>query len=162
MGISDVFRYKSENKIHRSIAYMPRKGGGVVDGLIAELPKDIHLMVIDNETEEGVARILKTADIFLAISPNEAFGLPPLEAMCACCCVVGYPGDGGFEFMRHGETAHLVANDNEQQLLAALLDVLEQPEYRDFLRHNGETLSRYYTLPREQEFLVRAMSFSAR
>jgi glycosyltransferase involved in cell wall biosynthesis len=158
IGIPDVFRYKGEKKIPRSVAYMPRKGGQAMEKVASRLPGDVCLMAIENQSEQGVAEVMKSADIFLAISPNEAFGLPPLEAMCARCCVVGYPGDGGFEFMRHGETAHLVANNDEEQLSLSLLAVLDRNDYRDFLRRNGEERSRYYTLLREQEYLVRALS----
>lgn len=158
MGISDIFRHIDESKTSRSVALMQRKNHGVVDRIKCALPGDVQLMIIDGESESGVARILKSADVFLAISPNEAFGLPPLEAMCARCCVTGYPGDGGFEFMRHGDTAHLVANNDETQLLASLLNILERTEYRDFLRNNGRKFSDSYTLEREQEYLVRALA----
>jgi glycosyltransferase involved in cell wall biosynthesis len=156
-GIPDIFRYQKEDKISGSIAYMPRKGGDVIERLMEKLPAATQLLPIIEEPEAGVAAILKRADIFLAISANEALGLPPLEAMAANCCVVGYPGDGGFEFMRHGETAHVVANNDEQGLVPALQSILQQPEYRNFLREGGNRLATYYTLDREKTYLTNAI-----
>ena len=109
-----------------------------------------------------VADALKHADIFLAVSTAEAFGLPPLEAMCAGCCVVGFPGIGGFEFMRHMDTAHVVPNGDVPGLLDALRHVCARPAYRDALRTRAMDLSAAYTVGREQEALLRALGLERR
>ncbi|HED12752.1 MAG TPA: glycosyltransferase [Gammaproteobacteria bacterium] len=157
-SISPIFRYSEEPKIRNSLAYMPRKGGErIVKELKNNLTWSLQWREIHNLTEEQVAKILKTSDIFLAISAREAFGLPPLEAMSAMCCVVGYPGDGGLEFMHHGETAHVVANNDLEALLQALDFVITHPQYRDSLRLGGFEYSAYYTREREQNHLLRAL-----
>jgi len=161
IGIPDVFRWNAELKLPDSIALMPRKGGEIVEALHAALPPDTEIMAIDGLPEHAVAEHLKRADLFVAISAGEAFGLPPLEAMSAGCCVVGFPGIGGFEFLRHMETAHLVPNGDVARLIEAVLHVRTVPAYRDALRARGAVFARYYTMEREREYLLRALGFRA-
>lgn len=160
IGVSDTFRWNGEAKKPRSVAVMSRKGGAFLDAVSAALTSDASLTVIDGLSEDAVAGTLKGLDVFVAISRSEAFGLPPLEAMCAGCCVVGFPGDGGFEFMRHGETAHLVPNGDATALRSAVREVLERIGYREALRSRAMALSRYYTLEREREYLLRALGLT--
>jgi glycosyltransferase involved in cell wall biosynthesis len=161
IGIPEVFRWGSEAKVRLRVAVMPRKGGEILGAVRAALPRDGELMCLDGLCEREVAERLKLADIFVAISPFEAFGLPPLEAMCAGCCVLGFPGIGGFEFMRHRETAHVVRNGDVGALVAALQDVCAAPLYRDALRSRAMAMAAYYTMERERAHLLRALGFSA-
>lgn len=160
IGIPDVFRWRGEPKVPLRIAVMPRKGGALMAAVRAALPPASQLIPIDDLPEPNVADVMKRADVFLAISASEAFGLPPLEAMCARCCVVGFPGIGGFEFMRHGETAHVVANGNAEALIAALRHVCAAPAYRDALRERAAAVSAYYTMDRERTYLLRALGLT--
>jgi len=160
IGIPDVFRWKGEAKVALNVAVMPRKGGESLRAVRAALPHGCELTCIDGLPERRVAEELKLADIFLAISPSEAFGLPPLEAMCAACCVVGFPGIGGFEFMRHGETAHVVPNGDVDALIDALRDICAEPAYRDALRRRAGAMAAYYTMERERAYLLRALGLA--
>jgi glycosyltransferase involved in cell wall biosynthesis len=156
IGVSDAFRWRGERKREASVVLLSRKGSKYVDAVADAVPPG-GLEVVDGITESELAELFKQTDLFVAISPVEAFGLPPLEAMCAGCCVVGFPGDGGFEFMRHGETAHVVPNGDTEALAAAVARALARPRYRDTLRSQALELSRYYTLEREGDYLVRAL-----
>lgn len=161
MGIPGVFAWRGEAKVALQVAVMPRKGAATLATVRAALPAGATLLEIDGRPEAEVAAALKHADLFLAISPDEAFGLPPLEAMCAGCCVVGYPGVGGFEFMRHRDTAHVVPNGDVGALLAGLHEVCADPAYRAALRARGRALGASYTMEREREFLLRALGLAA-
>ncbi|MDJ0522024.1 MAG: glycosyltransferase [Planctomycetota bacterium] len=159
LGLRDVFRWDGETKRPRSVALMSRKGGALIREVERGLPRDASLTVIDGLSEAEVAQVLKETDTFVAISAKEAFGLPPLEAMAAGCAVLGYPGDGGFEFMRHGETAHVVPNGDRRALRRAVRTCLEDDMYRDRLREGGRTIAAYYTLERERAYLLRALGY---
>lgn len=161
MYVPDVFRWRGEPKVAGRVVVMSRKGSQFVNAVAAGLTPDATLSIVDGLTEDEVASTLKAADVFVAISRAEAFGLPPLEAMSAHCCVVGFPGDGGLEFMRHGDTAHVVVNGDAGGLTRAVRHVLERPAYRDALRARGAALSAYYTLEREREHLLNALSLNA-
>jgi len=160
IGVPDVFRWSGQTKEPASVAVMSRKRPEFLPYVVEGLPEKARLVVIDGLAEVAVAERLKRCDVFVAISVDEAFGLPPLEAMCAGCCVVGFPGVGGFEFMRHGETAHVVANGDAEGLTRALREVLARPSYREALRQRALQLSAYYNLKREQEFLLRAIGLA--
>lgn len=162
MGIPDLFRWKGEPRTPLRIVAMPRKGAEVLHFVERSLPEESTLVTLDHAPEHVVADALKHADIFLAVSTAEAFGLPPLEAMCAGCCVVGFPGIGGFEFMRHMDTAHVVPNGDVPGLLDALRHVCARPAYRDALRTRAMDLSAAYTVGREQEALLRALGLERR
>jgi glycosyltransferase involved in cell wall biosynthesis len=157
IGVPDAFRWRGAPKRPGLVAAMSRKGRHLLAAIESALLPGSTLLVIDGLSEEKVADALQATDVFVALSASEAFGLPPLEAMCAGCCVVGFPGDGGFEFMRHGETAHLVANGDAHALRRAVAVVMARPAYRDALRHRALGLSAYYTLEREREYLLRAL-----
>jgi glycosyltransferase involved in cell wall biosynthesis len=77
--------------------------------------------------------------------------------MCAGCAVVGFPGVGGFEFMRHMDTAHVVTNGSLSELMTAVQQVCAAPEYRDGLRGRGMAIAAYYTMERERAHLLRAL-----
>jgi glycosyltransferase involved in cell wall biosynthesis len=157
IGVPDLFRWRGEVKEPKSVAVMSRKHSQFVGVVKAALPDDARLTIIDGLSETSVAARLKASDVFVAISTDEAFGLPPLEAMCAGCCVVGFPGIGGFEFMRHAETAHLVANDDGGALVEAVRHIMASSTYRDALRRRAMEHAGYYTLERERAYLLRAL-----
>jgi hypothetical protein len=157
MGIPPAFRWDGEPKTPLRVVVMPRKGSQAIGAIQSVLPPRSDLVCLDKAPEHVVASELKHADIFIAISPSEAFGLPPLEAMCAGCAVVGFPGIGGFEFMRHMDTAHVVTNGSLSELMTAVQQVCAAPEYRDGLRGRGMAIAAYYTMERERAHLLRAL-----
>jgi len=156
-SVSAVFETGDRFYVSSTVAVMPRKGHDVLDWLAEELGESVRFTVIDGQTERQTAKLLQAADIFLAISAHEAFGLPALEAMAAGCCVIGYPGDGGYEFMHHGTSAHVVPNGDRQGLLEALRFCLDRPRYRDHLRRGGARIAALYTPAREQRCLYAAL-----
>jgi glycosyltransferase involved in cell wall biosynthesis len=157
MGIPSAFRWRGESKQPGRIAVLPRKGGDILRAIAHRLPPSCELIEIDGLSERATAACLKSADIFVAISTCEAFGLPPLEAMCAGCCVIGFPGDGGFEFMRHLDTAYVVPNGDVSGLVEAVTTVMASPTLREALRARGLAFSGHYTLDRERDALLRAL-----
>ncbi len=90
------------------IAYMPRKNKvlarqirSIVNARRAFLQKSPPVwQEIQGLAPEGVARVLKESDIFLATGFPEGCPLPPLEAMACGCLCVGFSGFGGLDYMR--------------------------------------------------------------
>jgi hypothetical protein len=96
-----VFRYSEAKR--RQIAFMPRRGGDDARHVLGVLEvrgvlERVHVVAIDARDEADTAAILADSLIFLAVSYQEGFGLPPAEAMAAGCLVVGYHAYGGKEF----------------------------------------------------------------
>jgi len=88
----------------QQIATMPRKRAfehGVIKHLFAlRHPEFAHLPwieIVDVPHREALG-IMVQSTIFLSLQRFEGFGLPALEAMAAGCLVVGFAGDGGWEY----------------------------------------------------------------
>ena len=83
-----------------SIAYMPRKYSNAVGWLRDNVPEAAacNWLPLHNLSQTEVASELGQAEVFLALSYREGFGLPPLEAMASDCIVAGFHGDGGREY----------------------------------------------------------------
>lgn len=58
----------------------------------------VEWIEIQGLARPGVARLMATSEVFLALSHLEGLGLPPLEAMATGALVVGFTGGGGSEY----------------------------------------------------------------
>ncbi|WP_018674931.1 glycosyltransferase [Riemerella columbina] len=103
LGIDDkVFHYSCDKK--KKICYMPRKLSEDSEQIICILKaKSItegwELCALDNLAEDEIAKHMKESAIFLSFNHREGFGLPPVEAMACGCCVIGYAGQAGIEYL---------------------------------------------------------------
>jgi hypothetical protein len=87
------------------IAFMPRRNPEHLTQVVQLLRqrnalREMDLLPIENMSETQVGDALGGSAMFLSFSSMEGFGLPPAEAMCAACVVVGYHGNGGREFFK--------------------------------------------------------------
>ena len=103
-GIDSKNFYPAENK-KRKIAFMPRRLRADLLQVINILKfrgilENWELVEIHNMNEHQVANNLRECALFLSLSINEGFGMPPAEAMACGCIVVGYAGKGGKEFFK--------------------------------------------------------------
>ncbi len=112
-GLTDIryIPYSVDTKVFfsrdkkRQIAYMPRKLPRDAIFLEAVFKRtypqyaQIPWVKIHDLDREAGASILGESEIFLSLSYQESFGLPPLEAMASGCLIAGYHGDGGREYM---------------------------------------------------------------
>jgi len=91
--------------------------------------------------------LYSTADVMVAPSPFEAFGLVYLEAMACGCPPIGCRTGGAAEVIRHGSTGLLVPPDDGSALAEAMLCLLEDRELRTAMAQSGrELVERQYSL----------------
>ncbi len=87
-----------------AVAVMPRKqpvAAAYIRGAVAARAPDlaaIPWLDIDGRTETDTAALLGQAAVFLSLSRDDSFGLPPVEAMAAGCVIVGFHGGGGRDY----------------------------------------------------------------
>jgi glycosyltransferase involved in cell wall biosynthesis len=87
--------------------------------------------------DEEVDRWLKTADIFVAPSIYESFGLGFLEAMRWGTPVIGTHAGGIPEVVRHEHTGLLVPPADPARLAEAIVRLARDPELRRELEERG-------------------------
>ena len=95
-------------------------------------------------TRNGVAELLREADVFADLSDYQAFGRTGLEAM-ACGCAVVLPEAGGVsEYAVDGENALVVDTTSAEAMTDALVRLAVNDEFRGRLAERGmETAGRY-------------------
>jgi glycosyltransferase involved in cell wall biosynthesis len=141
------------------IVYMPRRGDCDADIVFGMLQTRNRLQgweirAVDGLREDEVAKELREARIFLAVSTREGLGFPPLEAMSSGCYVVGYHAIGGKEFMRP-EFSSPVDVGNGLELARALESAItREQEQPGWLQSRGAAAAQFvrdrYTAERER------------
>ena len=160
-----VFRYGETKR--RQIAYMPRRGADDARHVLGVLEvrgalQGVDVASIDGRDEAATAEILAESLVFLALSYQEGFGLPPAEAMAAGCLVVGYHAYGGREFFRP-DLSYPVTTGDVTALSQTVEELLVQDE-RDPapLRARGRAAAEFiaaeYAPERQEEDLLAAWS----
>lgn len=99
---STIFIPDSARQEQLTIGYMPRKNKEEFD-LIKQLGgsdfKKYTFLEIDGLSQSEVIRNLQRCNIFLALSKDEGWGLPPFEASLCGCLIIGYHGKGGKDWL---------------------------------------------------------------
>ncbi len=159
----DPARYVFRTEKKKQIAYMPRRRGEEIAGLIKLLStqdalRDFNFVPIDGMPSDQVDQILSDSLIYLSGSQKDGFGLPPAEAMAMGCLVVGYTGVGGTEFFTP-QTGFPVPDDDLVTFYQTVRDVVtgyqNDPAPYDILRQNASQfiLERYSLVATEDALL---------
>lgn len=88
--------------------------------------------------EAEKVRLLESADILVAPSRYEGFGIPPIEAMAAGCAVVTTDCAAGNEIVQHEATGLLTRYDDPADVAAAVIRLLADPAFRAALVARGK------------------------
>jgi glycosyltransferase involved in cell wall biosynthesis len=104
------------------------------------------LTVVESLPHDELLEQMSTHRYFLALSPMEGFGLPPLEAMAAGCAVVGFHGNGGTQYMRPGINCETVGYPAIEELSARLALVIGDPDHAERLAAAGRETAAEYEL----------------
>lgn len=142
ISVSRNFYYSGESKLSRSYATMPRRG-------VLPFPEKLNgfkKYQIDNMHEDVASQILRQSSGFLALSENEWFGLPSLEAMASGCIVVSPKTLGGVEYLIAGENCFVEKVENLSELMS---EVLRSEQKHQHLRQRALEMSYRYH-PRAQ------------
>ena len=101
-------------------------GSGELFGEMQELAKRLnlrHVKFLGNQTHDVLRKIYNIADVSLAPSRNEPFGLVVVEAMACGAPVIG-TNDGGIKDIITDETGILIDPEDSKGLASAILNVL--------------------------------------
>ena len=88
-------------------------------------------------TRDGVAELLRDADIFIDLSDYQAFGRTGLEAM-ACGCAVVLPAAGGvYEYAVNGHNCLVADTRSMDEMTETILRLAKEPATRATITQNG-------------------------
>jgi glycogen(starch) synthase len=121
--------------------------------ILESLPPAVQSRVrIHGEVDDATRTSLyRGADLFVAPSRYESFGIVYIEAMAhGCACVAGESG-GPSAIVRSGRTGVLVPPGDVDALAAALIDLARQP---DRVREMGRAARRYVEENHSMEAMV--------
>ncbi len=96
-----------------------------------------HLQILGAVDEAQKLQLLQTADVVVAPSRYEGFGIPLIEAMAAGRPVITTDVPAGNEVVQHEQTGLLVPYDNVPALAAAIVRVLRDPGLAQRISVNG-------------------------
>lgn len=120
---------------------------------------DTHGMEIVKPTsDEDIARVYQSSDIFISTSWWEGFGLPPLEAMACGCAVITSMSGGVNEYAINQLNCLMYEPRNEQQLINMLTKLIQDAQLRNKLARNGQNTSEQYYWEKEAETFVSIIS----
>jgi len=112
-------------------------GTSLGDPGFAELPRDFAWSFAGVLTQEQVAHLLNTVDVFVDFSSHQAMGLTALEAM-ACGAAVIVPERGGaISFARHEENSLVIDTSSAEACWQALQRLVEDHDLRSRLQRNA-------------------------
>lgn len=95
--------------------------------------------------QKDIASVYASADVFVAASASEGFGLSGLEAMACGAALLTTDQGGNRDYVKDGHNAIVVPSQNSEQLCKKLVEMLQAPTLRDKLVKNGyKTAKNFY------------------
>jgi glycosyltransferase involved in cell wall biosynthesis len=112
---------------------------------IRDLGLERHVRLLGNVSDEVKFQMLDLSDIYISTALHEGFGLVFLEAMACGLPIVSYNRGGHTDFLKDGETGHLIELGHSNAFARALLDMARNKVLRcDMGRYNKDLAERYY------------------
>lgn len=103
----------------------------------------------------GVAEAMQHCTIFALPSRDEAMGCVYLEAMATARPIIGCRHQGIEEIVHHGENGWLIQPDNQQEMVQALITLLEDDALRKRIGAKArETVTESLTLKHQAAHLI--------
>ena len=104
----------------------------------------INLVLAERIVFEGkiahdhLPEVIRSFDVFVALSRAESFGVAVVEAMAVGCPVVVSDAPGFTEIVKSGESGLIVKRENPQQASEAMEILVNDDALRTILAQNGE------------------------
>ena len=106
---------------------------------------DFEYSVFSNVSDEVLAELYSSSDVFLHTSYAESFGLPPLEAMACGTPVVMSDNKGSRDYAVNGFNALISQPGDVKSLSDNLLKVIQDDKLRERMIENGLETAKKFT-----------------
>ena len=142
-----------------SILMLVKQGGPLhqmvlkdtIDSIESACP-DLPVIITEGYalTQREFLRRLSEHKFVLAFSPQEGFGLTPLEAMACGAVVLGLNGVGGRDYMRPGDNCLAVEWVDHERIAALTAQAFNDPALCERISHAAMQTASEFTLKRFQ------------
>ncbi|MEC0267520.1 glycosyltransferase family 4 protein [Paenibacillus anseongense] len=127
------------------------------DGAVSLVTLGIPERIFYPKNEFEMAKLFRTADVFVASSWFEAFSLPPLEAMACGTPVVTTNSGGVMDFCSHMESAYVTKPRDPRQLAQGICAVLSDRQLAEKLALGGKASAARLTKAHFERNIVNAL-----
>jgi glycosyltransferase involved in cell wall biosynthesis len=167
LTVGEMRPYKNFRRLIHAFAAVPSNTltlvhvGGVHarEADVLELPRRLgvqnRVRFLGGVNDRDLTALYTGARAFVFPSLYEGFGIPPLEAMACGCPVIASDAASIPEVC--GDAAIYVDALHEENMTAAIVDLLGDPEKQEFLREKGLERSRTFSYARAAEQLLGIM-----
>jgi len=118
---------------------------------------DFEYSVLSNVSDEVLAELYSSSDVFLFTSYAEGFGLPPLEAMACGTPVVMTDNKGSRDYAIDGFNALVSQPGDVKSLSDNLLKALQDDKLRERMIENGLETAKKFTWAKTVESFEKAL-----
>ncbi|MDP3485098.1 MAG: glycosyltransferase family 4 protein [Methanobacteriaceae archaeon] len=134
----------------------------VLEKLLIKKDLNFDFITFSNASDDKMAELYSSSDIFAFPSHMEGFGLPPLEAMACETPVVTADCLGVRDYVKNGENAFMVPPKNPEVLAKAIINVLNDEEIQKKFKENGLKTASHHTWENAinsfESILIKAMN----
>ena len=147
------------NELNRRIPIMGLIVGNkyVVNKVFSLVRPGFPYQVFSNVSDDELARLYSSADLFLFTSYVESFGLPPLEAMACGTPVVMTDALGNRDYAVNGVNSIVVKPGDVKALVDAAYQVLTDEKLEERLTQGGLETAKKWTWDKVVDVFERAI-----
>jgi glycosyltransferase involved in cell wall biosynthesis len=166
MGIFRGFDYKGDsdliNAFNTAAEEIPEINPIIVcskdtfNGLIEKKDIKFDYTFFESPSDDKLAELYSSSDLFVFASHIEGYGLPPLEAMACGTPVVTTDCRGVKDFVIDGKNAILVPPKQPDTIAESIIKLYNDPKLTEKLKQNGLETSKNFTWKRVVDIFEKA------
>lgn len=154
MGIFRGFDYKGDSDLIQALNIVKREVPDInlimvasrdtLEGLKKKNRIEFDYTYFESPSDDKLAELYSSSDLFVFASHMEGFGLPPLEAMACGTPVVTTDSMGVRDFVEDGENALMIPPKEPEKIAESILRIYKDPKLSEKMKKNGlETAARF-------------------
>lgn len=130
----------------------------ILEKIIRGKNNKFNYVFFENPTDDKLAQLYSSVDLFVFASHIEGFGLPPLEAMACGTPVVTTDCLGVRDFVIDSENAILVPPKDPKTLADGIIKILTDEKLVEKLKENGFRTAKKFSWNKVIDIFERAFS----
>ncbi|MGC8543624.1 MAG: glycosyltransferase family 4 protein, partial [Vulcanisaeta sp.] len=132
-------------------------GGNAVERIFREVKPEFDHTVFRGVSDDLMARLYSSSDVFIFTSYKESFGLPPLEAMASGTAVITTDCGGDRDYAVNGYNSLVVPPGDPSAVANATIRVLKDGKLKERLVEGGLETAKKWTWDKVVDVFERAI-----